>query len=449
MTFISWRGRSTVTLLPTKTESIMTPTIAIPQRLRLDNAANISPASMTKSYSSLYRMSVTLNEAVDLILLQKALELTSERIPTFRCTLSAGSFWWYLDRTERAPRVRTLKPLKHFRFQDQDGLLYRISADGRRIVLDVFHALADGHGAQVFLLTLTGAYLKLKYGIHIAYNSLVLNPADPATYAEVEDSFKTVFSGRHGQLEQNVDAWHIPGHKLPDGHVKDLRMVLPMNKLQEATRQYDCTVTELLIACMLDALQVEHGKDHNPRRKSVLKVSVPVNLRPRYGSSSLRNFSSYVNLGVDVCNGYLTFPSIVKTVKKQKAWALQKENLEPKIAANVELEENLGVRCIPLWIKHPIIDIINRLHGDRYVTQTLSNLGKVVLPESMQPYVLEMDFVLGRQRGNSGAASCLSYNGQLYLHLSRKIVEDSFERNLTKRIQSLGIPVKSTLTDLA
>ena len=424
-------------------------TAAIPHSLRLDNAANISPASMTKSYSSLYRMSVTLAEPIDIPVLQRALEVASERIPTFRCTLHAGAFWWYLDRIEGTPSVRPLKPLKHFRFRDQDGLLYRVSADGCRIVLDVFHALADGYGAQVFLLTLTGIYLKRRYGIDIRYNSLVLDPSEPARYAQVEDSFKSVFTGRHGQLEQNVDAYHIRGHKLSDARVLDYRMVLPMDKVLEVAAQFGCTVTELLTAVMLDTLQEEHGKDKNPHRKSVLKVSVPVNLRSRYGSCSLRNFSSYVNLGVDVCNGYLPLPTIVKTVKVQKARDLKKENLEPKIAANVELEENLGVRCLPLLLKHPIIDIINRLHGDRYVSHTLSNLGKVELPESMRPYVKEMDFVLGRQRGNSGAASCLSYGGKLYLHLTRNILRDDFERGLLRRLEALGIPADTSTSDLA
>ena len=67
---------------------------SIPARLKLDNAANIYPASMSKQYSSLYRIKVTLKEVVDITLLQEALLRVAERIPTFRCTLKAGAFWW-------------------------------------------------------------------------------------------------------------------------------------------------------------------------------------------------------------------------------------------------------------------------------------------------------------------------------------------------------------------
>ena len=422
---------------------------SIPARLRLDNAANIYPASMSKEYCSLYRMLVTMTENIDVTVLQEALTTVAERIPTFRCTLKAGAFWWYLDRCDAAPVVRPLKPLKNFRFKDQDGLLYRISVEGKQLSLDVFHALADGNGAMVFLMTLAGEYVRLRYGASIQYNYLVLDPKDRPAYAEVEDSFKSVFSGRHGQLEKNVDAYHIRGTVMPFGTVKDLRLVMKADSVRQVARKYGCTVTELLTATMLYALQQEHRRDASRKKRSVLKVSVPVNLRPIYQSRTVRNFSSYVNLGVDVKDGYMTFEELVNAVKAQKDHDLKRENLEPKIAANVELEEMLLVRMIPLILKHPIIDIINLLHGDRFCSQTLSNMGNLNVPKALLPFIQDVDFVLGRQRGNSGAVSCVSYNGPLCLHLTRKIYSDSFEQAFLYQLQRLGLSLNTSLSDLA
>lgn len=422
---------------------------SIPVRLKLDNAANIYPASMSKEYSSLYRLLVTMAENIDVTLLQEALTTVSERIPTFRCTLKAGAFWWYLDRCENEPLVRPLKPLKYFRFKDQDGLLYRISVNGKVLSLDVFHALADGGGAMVFLMTLAGEYIRLRYGTAIQYNSLVLDPKDHPVYAEVEDSFKTVFSGRHGHLEKNVDAFHIRGTVMPFGTVKDLRVELQADAIKQKSRQYDCTVTELLVACMLSALQQEHRMDPDRKKHSVLKVSVPVNLRPLYHSRTVRNFSSYVNLGVDVKDGYYNFERLVAAVKVQKEHDLRKENLESKIAANVELEEMFWIRMIPLIIKHPIIDIINLLHGDRFCSQTFSNMGNLNVPDALLPYIQGVDFALGRQRGNSGAVSCVSYNGRLCLHMTRKIYGDSFEKAFLYQLQCLGLTFRTSVSNLA
>lgn len=422
--------------------------IAVPYKLKLDNAANIYPASMSKHYSSLYRMCLTMSEPVDKGILQAALQRVSERIPTFRCTLRGGAFWWYLHRVDQDPAVRPLKPLRRFHFADQGGLLYRVSAEGKCIMLDVFHALTDGFGAITFILTLAADYIRRKYNADIDFNGLVLDPADNPSYSEFEDSFKTVFTGRKGQLEKNVDAYHIKGAHLPHEAVKDLRAVMQADEVRAVCREYDCTITDLLTSVMLFALQEEHSRDAKPE-KDVLKVSVPVNLRPIYKSRTLRNFSSYVNLGMDVKDGYLSFRQIVDFVKAQKENDLKPENLEPKIAANVELEEMLLVRCLPLFIKHPIIDIINLLHGDRFCSQTLSNLGNVNVPEGMRPYIADIDFILGRQRGNSGACSCAGYNGKLYFHLTRKIANDSFERSFLAQLGALGIGTEVTETALA
>ena len=419
--------------------AIMAPTLQIPARMRIDNAANIYPASLSKHYASLYRMSVTLTEPVDLALLREALLTVSERIPTFRCELRAGAFWWHLRRMEKEPEVAPAAPLNRRHFSDNGGFLYKVSAEGCRIVLDVFHALADGTGAETFLLTLAGEYLRLKYGLSISYSGLVLNPAEEPDAGEFEDSFKTVFSGRKGALEKNVPAYHIKGQRLPGSGLRDIRVVMPMDKVKEVSRRMDCTVTDLLTGMMLDALQKLYRADGDEKKTGVLKVNVPVNLRPMYGSRTVRNFSSYVNLGMDVRSGYLQLDQLVRLVKMQKEAMLRPENLEPKIAANVELEANFAVRCLPLLVKKPIIDAVNKHHGDIYFSQTLSNLGQVRVPEEMRPYMTDFDFILGCQRGNSGAVSCTGYDGKLFLHLSRNIYGAEFEQFFLDRAQSLGL----------
>ncbi|MBQ9193040.1 MAG: hypothetical protein IJ156_04905 [Bacteroidales bacterium] len=422
----------------------MAQTLSIPARMRIDNAANIYPASLSKHYASLYRMSVTLTEPVDPAVLQTALVTVADRLPTFRCELRAGAFWWHLRRMEKEPVVSPSAPLNRFHFSDNGGFLYKVSADGGRIVLDVFHALADGTGAETFLVTLAGEYLRLKYGLSISYGGHVLDPSDAPDAGEVEDSFKAVFSGRRGELEKGVPAYHLTGRKLPEAGLRDIRAILPMEPVKAVCRRLDCTVTELLTGLMLDALQKVYRGDGNTRKSSVIKVSVPVNLRPLYGSRSVRNFSSYVNLGVDVRSGYLQLEPLVRLAKMQKRAMLRPENLEPKIAANVELEENFAVRCLPLSVKKPVIDLINRRHGDAYCSQTLSNLGEIRLPEEMRPYVKAFDFVLGRQRGNSGAVSCAGYDGKLFVHLSRNIEEADFEQLFLGRAAALGIPAEVT-----
>lgn len=421
----------------------------IPRKMRIDNAANIYPASLSKHYASLYRLSISLSAQIRLPVLAQALDRVSARIPSFRCTLTKGSFWWYLSRQEEGPQVLPLAPLSRAHFMCGNTLLYRVSADGCRIVLDVFHVLTDGNGALTFLLSLAAEYLRLQYNAEIPASEFVLAPSEDPKVEEFEDSFKRVFHGKKGKLEKNDDAYHLPDERLKGSALLSLRASLPEDEVLDAARRMGCTVTELLVSALLFSIQEEHRRDSDPRKKNVLKVSVPVNLRPRYGSRTLRNFSSYINMGIDVSAGYLEPEDIIRRVAWQKREGLRTELFESKIAANVELEEMLIVRCIPLFIKKHVIDLINRLHGDRYFSTTLSNLGKVPLPAGMRPYVHELDFALGRQRKTSGAAACVSCNGHLVLTLTRDISSDAMERRLLALLGSWGISAAVTEERLA
>ena len=409
--------------------------------LRLDNASFIYPASQSKKYSSLYRMSVTLSEPVAVDVLQQALEATVSRIPTFHYTLTGGTLWWYLRHLDKTPCVLPLQPLHHFSIKGNGGFLFRVSADGCRIVLDIFHVLTDGNGGMTFLLTLAAEYLRLRYGATPVYGGRILDPSDAPCASEMADSFDD-FGGKRGALEQNDPAYHIHGRLLGLKELRNLRVSIPMGRVAEVAKARQATVTELLTAAMVAALQEVRRKDPI-RHRSVLKVNVPVDLRRIFGGCTLRNFSSYVILGVDVRNGDYDFDHILEVVSAQKRLYSMPSQLEPKVAKNVELENNFAINCIPRFLKKPIIDVINKLKGDRYCTHTLSNLGKIDLPESLRPYVRDIDFVLGRQRGNSGASACVGYNGNLVLNMSRRISERAFEDAFVEQLAMLGIPVEA------
>ena len=52
--------------------------------------------------------------------------------------------------------------------------MFRIRYYDKRIAIEYFHALTDGYGGMTFLLTLTAEYLRLKKGLKIEYNNLII-----------------------------------------------------------------------------------------------------------------------------------------------------------------------------------------------------------------------------------------------------------------------------------
>ena len=207
--------------------------------MRLDNASNIYPAALTKRYASIFRMSVSLSETVNLNLLQQALNTTIERIPLFAYTLRNGAFWWYLRKLDKTPTLSKYTPNQDKRgFKFHGGFLFKVSAEDNRIVLDVFHALADGRGGETFLLTLTAEYLRMRYQLKdIDYNDVVLNPFDHSHSKETDDCF-AYFAGKKGALEKNELAYHIPGKKIHFAELNRERIVLDGAQTKKVCAEY-------------------------------------------------------------------------------------------------------------------------------------------------------------------------------------------------------------------
>lgn len=393
-------------------------------------------------------MSVTLDQEVSLRLLNTALNNIIGRFPGFTYTLGNGFFWWYLHRLDNMPIAERDTTMNIFSLKDNGGYMFKAGCSGNKITLDIFHALTDGTGAMTFLMSLTAEYLRLKEGITPEYDGWILNPAEEARPEELEDSFDS-FSGLKGNLDNESVAWHIPGKKIPFDTLLNTRVSISTGSLADKAKEYGCTITELLTSLMIASLQDTRNVSGTRRQNGNLKVEVPVNLRPLFGSKTLRNFSSYVHLGIDAGRGDLTFKEIVATVRAQKERYVKKGPITTRVAANVALEDNVAVRCIPRLIKKPIINLVNSLKGDRYCSYTLSNIGDIKLPESVAEHVRDIDFLLGRARGKSGSCACASFNGRLNLNFTRRIEESVFERYFLSWLDRIGIEASVQFTSVA
>ena len=411
-----------------------------PEWTRLENSAIIYPSCRTRKYATVYRMAITLDAPIDAGLLDRALQSVMRRFPSFRYSIRRGLFWWFLQKLENDPTVGGFRRLAPIDLKRNGGYMFRLSCDGARIFLDVYHALTDGTGALTFLLSLVAEYLKISQGTTVEYGKWVFNPDEEPLPEELEDGFDK-FSGTKGSLDEEKKAWHIKGtEELPDV-LNSMGVSFSSEQIVAKSKELDCTVTELLSALMLTSLQEVHAAQKG-RKSPHIRMEVPVNLRPIFGSKTLRNYSSYVYLGLDASNGYLSFEDALREVKYQKRLYMQPGRLTRRIAANVALEDNLGIRMIPLFIKKPIINLINFLKGDNYGTYTFSNIGNVELPEAVAAHVRDLNFVLGRTRGRSGSCAGVSFGGRMYLNFTRKIVQDDFERIFTRKLRELGVWAK-------
>ena len=119
---------------------------------KLDNAATIIPSTVNGADSRVFRVVCELNEPVDRVRLQEALDDVIRRYPHFNCVLRKGLFWYYLDGCDLKATVtrENLRALSPIYCDGRKTLLYRVSYYENRINLEMFHVLADGTGAFFF-----------------------------------------------------------------------------------------------------------------------------------------------------------------------------------------------------------------------------------------------------------------------------------------------------------
>ena len=140
--------------------------------------------------------------------------------------------------------------------------------------------------------------------------------------------------------------------------------IIKINALKKITKKYNCTITCLLASLYILSIQELYNREHKKNNKPI-KISIPVNLRNYYKSSTMRNFSSYVNVGIDTIYGNYSLEEIIKIVKNTLELNLTEKMLNAKISANVKIARNYFIRLLPMFIKKHIMSFTEKMMGDR------------------------------------------------------------------------------------
>ena len=415
-----------------------------PEWLKLDNAAKIYPAVRSRKWTALYRLSVTLTDVVDEAVLAKALENTVRRIPFFAYRLRRGFFWFYLDRQPvmPTPEPDVVNPLVRMQISRENPFLFRIRVWNKRIAIEIFHALTDGTGGLVFLMTMTAEYLRLKYGTVCGPSPYILDTREKPQAEETEDSFlKYARKARRARTESR--AYRLRGTPGDPAHLRVITGRLPTQALYNKAKEHGVTVNVFLASLLLKALYEIAREDPSRRRRQLpVKLSMPVNLRRYYPSRTLRNFSSYVNAPIYAEYGEYTLEHIINQVKCFAGMEMSEQLLNARFSANVAAEQNKLLRGAPLFLKTLVLRFMYWLTGERYFTSTLSNLGVVALPDGMTKHIEELNLILGPGKSNAASCGCVSFGGQTMISFSATIQEAEFERRFFTSLVKLGIPVR-------
>lgn len=410
--------------------------------MRLDNAALIFPAIRQRRWVNAFRVSATLTEPVDPILLQQAVTDLMPRFPSMYVRLKTGVFWYYLEELDAPPTVREdyAYPLTLMQEKELRTCCLRVMYFQDRIAVEFFHALTDGNGGVVYLKTLTARYLTLRYGVDIPAAEGILDWREPSRPEELEDSFV-----RHSNgvvlNDREPNALRLGGTYEPN-FLHLTTGVIPTEALLSVAHAHGATVTVFLAAVMAETIQIwQAERCPDRRRRKPVKVTVPINLRRLYRSSTLRNFVLTLNPGVDPRMGDYTLDELIRRMAAQLAAEGTPQQMAGRIAANVNPQQLALLRAVPLPIKNIVMRIVYNMRGESKGCINLSNLGAVRLPAPMSPFVRRMEFIIGPQRSYPNNCSVVSFEGETYVNMIRNIRESELERRFFSRLVELGVPV--------
>ncbi len=410
---------------------------------RLDNAATIYPVMSNRSWMAMFRLCATLTEEVDKETLEEALRSTVKRFPTMAVRVRRGFFWHYLEHVEGIPPVTldVANPCLPVNKKENNRFLFRVRYYKCRIALEFFHVLTDGSGGMCFLKTLVAEYLRLRYGADIPRGATIMDCSERPRPEELEDSFPK-FAGKVPLARGESTAYHLRGTKEHKEFMNITTGIIDSDAIVRRAKELGVSVTHYLCAVLIQSIADIQRRDRvKSRRKQPIKICIPVNLRRIFGSSTVRNFSSYVNPGIERKYGEYSLAETAKIVQHQMGLETTPQHLRAKFTANVQAETNPLIRMVPLFVKIMILQIVYRATGDVQTTSTISNLGVVSLPEEMEKYVERLDFQLGPLFQNRVMSSAVSYKGKLYVNFTRTLRESDVERGFFTRLVEDGIPV--------
>ncbi len=354
---------------------------------KLDNVAKVFLAAYNKRNPRSIRVSCILNEDVDPVILQEALDITIKHRPQFQVRIRRGIFWNYLEQTDSVPLVKeeVLGPCPALYGDSYKGVLhYLVTYYHDRVNIDMSHAISDGTGAFVLLRLLVLNYLKLKYPGSLDEISINDSASSDDRFRNSYDHFYDDSNGPIPKtiLNKKTKAFQIQSRKLPYNQLQYIEAHMEADKLLKAAKSLQVSLTSYLGAQLMLSIMADMPFR---QRKRPVNISIPVNLRNYYPSDTLRNFFNNIDVS-HVYTGNETLETLALEFDKKLKDALDPELIRKQMNRYQSIEQFFLTRMVPLFLKQPVVRMFSK-RETQTVTAVLSNLGAIDMPAETSPYI--------------------------------------------------------------
>jgi len=412
---------------------------------KLDNSGKIFPEVSNQRDTNTFRVQVALTEEVDAEILQMAAIGVLQRYPMFKVRLKHGFFWNYLDLNTNPFHIEKMSHTvcSSINPRENNNYLFKVLYRNNLIAIEMFHTLSDGGGVVSLLQSLVYEYLKLKE-YEVTPDNIIKTKDQKQMQEEYEDANAKYYNSKNRKHVPEKRAYRIKGTYLPGNNTGLISGVLSTKAVLDLARTKGLTMTEYFSALMMYTIynaQIRY-RTHLKSNQAPVKIFVPVNLRKHFPSSTLRNFSNFVKTDLVMTRNDITLDELFELVHEQFQKGMTKEELIRKMSENVAFEKNVFLRFTPYIIKRYALKIGYNMLGMKLNTMSLTNIGKIVFPESMQPYIKDVTAAVFSGKYNTVNCSVLSYQDTLKITFTRSILETNIEREFFRHFTELGLDVE-------
>ncbi len=414
---------------------------------KLDNAAKIFPVIYSKHDTSSFRLSCVFYENIQFQYLQEALKEALKRFPTFCVKLKRGLFWYYFEHNYNEPIIQEEKSniFHSVRLRENHGFMFSLNYYGKRLSIEIFHALSDGTGGMDFFKAICYYYLILTGKTIENHGEIKTNAVERLTI-ETEDDFLRNYDSSIQKYGKEPKAYRLKGKMYSNHWCGLIHLQMNVNELKQVAHQYQTTITQYVGACILYSIYQYHLPKHK-RTKSV-NLFIPVNARKFFDSMSVRNFVLYLRTHCDFNQSNLTFEDILNMVKETFKEELTKEKMQARIVSNVSLERNFFVRILPLFIKKICMKIGYKTLGEDMNTISYSNLGIIEIPKDMQEFIQRFEFSLGSCKKTPINVASVTYQDRFVLTFSSKLIDRKLIRGVVNKMVEDHLSIVVDTNDL-
>ena len=416
----------------------------LPGWFKLDNAATVYPAARRRAWCSVYRFSFIFKEDIEPEILKQALKDIAPRFPSYMVQIKNGLFWYYLKRVDNLDVIEEedYYPCRYIQIGNSTKPLFRVLYYKKRLAVEVFHSVADGGASLLFIKTLAARYLTLK-GVKITNNGEFVDIDEEPKKYELEDSFQKNYVKQKG-VSRKEDTAYCYKPPVIKNYFKVIHGIVPVEDLKTVSKSMNMTITEFLMVTYLYSFYVNAP---SPVKKPI-KISIPVSLRPRFDSKTLRNFSLFTNVGFNPKGRTdITFNEIYSMVKGKMEEGLQTDELQKVLSKNVSDASNPFVRYAPNVLKRQVLKFAFDHMGENKFTSAMTNLGIVKLPAEMQEHIERAECLLGVSPTKKLLCAIISYNGFINISFTSDSKKTDVQKTFFRVLSEKGVRVRVESND--